>query len=125
MRAPLSTQQILCCAIVGIWPVAWGLALFGFHVTWRTWPDYGDMVLATTLYAPFALPISFGGLWGKALGGSDSLALVLGIAYWPLICTGLWRTIRHESWIWLGILAVVVWSSSYLWLIISVGMMGI
>lgn len=115
----------MCGALLIIGSVAWGLAVAGFYITWGKWPEYEDMLLATTLYAPLALPISFGGLCGKALMDSKTLAMILGFAYWPLLGVGLWRVLAHESRLWLALIAAIVWTSSYLWLVIAVGMMGI
>ncbi len=71
-----------------------------------------------SVYTPFALPVSFGSLFGPA-------GVVFGFAYWPLIGFTLWRWVKVKSaWYLIGFAGIFL-TSSFHWLYYINGLIGI
>lgn len=117
---PVLGFVLLGAAISTVWfTVIWGVDALDFHGSSLAVRYVGTALTHfISVYTPFALPVSFGSLFGPA-------AVVFGFAYWPLVGWLLWRWNKVRRPLYLIGFAAIFLSSSFHWLYYINGLIGI
>lgn len=109
---------VLFCACIAI---SW----LGFKFKWGVWPDFSDILMGTTLLAPFSIPKAFADILGITNPHSTRGVLPMMVVFWPIVLFLLWSTFRTRSVAVFALLALVSLVASANWQIVATGMMGI
>ena len=88
-------------------------------------PGVIDVVMATTLLAPIALPKSFGDLMGITSMHSTKNTLLIAAVYWPVTLTLHWLAFKTASKFVLLVVGTIVLLSAFNWINVGASMVGI
>jgi hypothetical protein len=99
------------------------IALVGYFQEYDKLPEFRDIIISSTLMAPFAKPIAFGGLLSLldpfSQGRSWHIAFIL---YWPAVIGFLIAAMRTRL-IWPFIISALIGAAGSLqWYIIGIGL---
>jgi hypothetical protein len=111
--------------ILGLWPIAVVVSVFGFQQQWNHSPDLVSIVMANTLLAPFSLAKSFADTVGLTHPNSLRGVLVAVALFWPLVLTLAALVISKRSRLAFVALTGVVVVAAWKWLVVATGMVGI